>query len=131
MHDHDCGGAGGDRGSDLLGHHVPGVGVGVDHHGGGAGAHDGGGAGDDCEGGQDHLIAGSQLEGSHGDVEGGAAVGAGDAVLAAHAAAEGLLKLAHERAFRRDPAGVEALHHQLFLPLTDHGLVDGDEVTHC
>ena len=36
---------------------------------GGTGANDGRGAGDNREGGKDHLVSGSELEGSHGDVE--------------------------------------------------------------
>ncbi len=131
VHHHDRRSAWGDDGGDLIGHHVPSVGVGVDEHGGGAGAHDGGGAGDDREGGHDHLVAGAELEGGHSDVESGAAVGTGYAVLAAHPATEGFLELAHERSFRGDPAGVEALHHELFLSLAYHRFVDGDEVDHC
>ena len=37
-----------------------------------------------------------------------------------YTAAEALLKLANEGSLRRNPAGIETLHHEFFLALADH-----------
>ena len=127
MNRHDGPAAGGNLGGDLIRVHGPGMGVAVHQHGNGARPQDRLQARDYGEGRQDHLVARPQPQGVNRKLKRIRAVADADPVPAAYAGGERFLETTDKRAFRRNPARVDALVEVFALVAPQQGIVDGNK----